>query len=42
MKNFKPTIPVILGVITVAEIIFTRSLGGSLLLWLCYGLYKMA
>lgn len=35
-------IPVmVLGVISIAEILATRSLGGSFFLWIGYGVYKM-
>jgi len=31
----------ILGVISILELIITKELGGSVLLWILYGLYKL-
>jgi len=39
MRKFNPTI-IILGVISMVELIATKSMGYSLLLWIAYGIYK--
>ena len=31
----------VLGVITIAELFFTKGLGGSIILWILYGVYKL-
>jgi hypothetical protein len=31
---------IVLGLITIAEVIMSGEVGGSLMLWLLYGLYK--
>lgn len=39
MKNVRP-IMVILGVISVVELIMTKDMVGSFWLWILYGLYR--
>ena len=43
MKNFfeKNATITILGIITVVELIATKSMQGSFILWLAYGFYKI-
>lgn len=37
----KITTPMVLGVITIVELVITHRLEGSIELWLCYGVYKL-
>ena len=41
MKSCKITAPIILGLISIAEIVFLKQLSNSLVLWLFYGIYKV-
>lgn len=42
MNSFNPPVPVILGIITVLEIVFIKDMHGSMFLWTCFGLYRFA
>jgi len=39
MKRVNPTI-IILGIISIVELITTEAMGYSVILWVAYGIYK--
>ena len=42
MKNFQLTTPMILGIITIVEMVACHSAGVSVLLWIGYGVWRVA
>lgn len=42
MNKIKNQTVIVLGIITIAELLVSGGIGGSILLWCLYGIYKIS